>query len=190
MSLKLALERLLAAPCYHMVEVFARSDYQAWTDAAHGKVDWHRLLDGYAAAVDWPAAAFWVEISTAFPDAVVLLSTRRTAEEWWASASATIFEQSRQPAPEMRAMLDAVVRDRLAADPHDRDAMTAAYERHNASVRATAPRERFVDWQPGDGWAPLAAALGVPVPAEPFPHVNTTEEFRARVGRGGPPGRT
>ena len=43
---------------------------------------WHRLLDGCAAAVDWPAAAFWPEISAAFPDATVLLSVR-DSESWW-----------------------------------------------------------------------------------------------------------
>jgi len=46
-------------------------------------------------------------------------------------------------------------------------------------VRAEAPPDRLVDWQPGDGWEPLCAALGVPVPDAPFPHVNTTAEFRA-----------
>jgi hypothetical protein len=186
MSLKLALERLLGAPCYHMVEVFARGDHQAWTDAARGQVDWHALLNGYAAAVDWPAAAFWVEISAAFPDAIVLLSTRRSAEAWWTSASATIFDRSRPTSPEMRTMLDAVIGGRFTANTQDRAAMIAAYEQHNARVRAMAPRDRLVDWQPDDGWAPLAAALRLPVPAEPFPHVNTTDEFRARVVRGQP----
>jgi hypothetical protein len=61
-----------------------------------------------------------------------------------------------------------------------RDAALAAYERHNAAVRAEVPADRLVEWQPGDGWGPLSAALGVPVPDEPFPHTNTTEEFNAR----------
>jgi hypothetical protein len=47
-------------------------------------------------------------------------------------------------------------------------------------VRAEVPAERLVEWQPGDGWAPLARALGVAVPDEPFPHTNTTEEFNTR----------
>lgn len=34
----------------------------------------------------------------------------------------------------------------------------------------------------GDGWAPLCEALGVAVPDEDFPHVNTTEQFRERAG--------
>ena len=48
-SLKVALERLLGGPCYHMVEVFKRpADISVWRAAAAKKepVDWHKLLDG------------------------------------------------------------------------------------------------------------------------------------------------
>ena len=37
-----------------------------------------------------------------------------------------------------------------------------------------------IEWRPGDGWAPLCDALDVPVPDEPFPHLNTSEEWLAR----------
>jgi hypothetical protein len=50
-----------------------------------------------------------------------------------------------------------------------------------AAVRAGVPRERLLEWRAADGWAPLCAALGVAVPDEPFPRVNTTEEFQARL---------
>jgi hypothetical protein len=58
----------------------------------------------------------------------------------------------------------------------------AAYVRHNNAVRAEVPAERLIEWQPGDGWEPICTALGLPVPANPFPHLNTTAEFRARAG--------
>ena len=187
MSLKLALERLLGAPCYHMVEVFPRpAHFARWTAAARGEpVDWRALLDGFAAAVDWPSAAFWEELAEAFPDAPIVLSTR-DAESWWRSASATIFDASRPPPPPaMREMLDALFGRRFTPAIHDRERAIAAYEAHNARVRATAPRGRLVEWRPGDGWGPLCHALGLAEPAEPFPHTNTTDEFRART-RGGP----
>jgi hypothetical protein len=78
LSLKLALEKLLGAPCYHMLGLFERPEHVAtWDAAARGeRVDWHGLMRGYAAAVDWPACAFWRELSAANPDAVILLSTR------------------------------------------------------------------------------------------------------------------
>ncbi len=62
----------------------------------------------------------------------------------------------------------------------DRDTAIAGYERHNATVLATAPPDRLVRYQPGDGWAPICEALDLPIPDEPFPHVNSTAEFRAR----------
>jgi hypothetical protein len=60
----------------------------------------------------------------------------------------------------------------------DRDASIAAYERHNESIRDQAPSGRLVEWSPSLGWEPLCHALGVPLPDEPFPHLNTTKDFR------------
>jgi len=54
-------------------------------------------------------------------------------------------------------------------------------------VRATVPPERLVDYTAGDGWEPLCKALGVPVPDAPFPHVNSTADFRAMMGLDAPP---
>jgi len=42
--------------------------------------------------------------------------------------------------------------------------------------------EKLIDWHPGDGWEPICDKLGLPVPSDPFPHVNTTDDFRAMVG--------
>jgi len=39
----------------------------------------------------WPAAAFWPEISAAYVDPSCCFSTRSTAEQWYRSASSTIF---------------------------------------------------------------------------------------------------
>jgi hypothetical protein len=142
--------------------------------------DWSALLAGYRAAVDWPAASFWPELSAAFPDALVLLSLR-DPDSWWRSASTTIFPASRQAPGPWRDMVDAVFAARFTSALDDRDACLAAFARHNEAVRRGVPRERLLEWRASDGWGPLCAALGVPVPEEPFPRVNTSEEFQARV---------
>ena len=100
-SLKLALETLLDAPCYHMIEIRERpDDADVWRRAAEGEtLDLTRSIEGYAATVDWPTAAFWRQLSQENPDAVILLSTRASSEEWWESANSTIFEVSRQMDP-------------------------------------------------------------------------------------------
>jgi hypothetical protein len=185
-SLKVALERLLGGPCYHMVEVFAHPDHvPAWHAAMKGEpVDWPALFEGFVATVDWPGAGVWQEIAAAYPDAPVLLSTRRNADEWWLSASRTIFMAMETAPPgmeEWHAMAKLMLK-RLTPDWPDEAATKAGYERHNAEVRAETAPSRLVEWQPDDGWGPLCAALDVPVPDEPFPVTNTTAEFRAMMG--------
>jgi len=183
-SLKLALERLLGAPCYHMAEIFQRpQDIPIWHAAANGeRVDWHALFADYAAAVDWPPAAFWPQIADAFPDAIIVLSVRDAAG-WWKSASSTILATyQRGPKPDDHPGWRAMFSNTFTPDFLDETAAKAAFDRHNADVRKRAPANRLVEWRATDGWGPLCAALGVPVPAEPFPVSNTSEQFRARAG--------
>jgi hypothetical protein len=68
--------------------------------------------------------------------------------------------------------------ERFTPDWTNEAAAKEAFARHNAAVRAAIPANRLVEWQPGDGWTPICDALGLPVPAEPFPHVWTTADFR------------
>jgi hypothetical protein len=190
--LKIALEQLLGGPCYHMIEVFGHPEHVAvWQAAADGGVvDWATFpeADGYVASVDWPGCSFWQEMADANPGAIILLSTRSSAEAWWKSASDTIFQMmgTREDLPaDWSAMVGSIMRNRFTPEVQDKEAAIAAYERHNADVRANADPARLVEWTPGDGWDLICKALGVPVPDDPFPHVNTTEEFRAMAGLDG-----
>ena len=115
----------------------------------------------------------------------MLLSKRESADAWWKSANRTIFEgfNGVTPPPAPMAAWFETMRGLLARDGIDPTNETSAklgYERHLQAVRDEVPAERLVEWTAGDGWAPLCTALGVGVPDEPFPHVNTTDEFRAR----------
>lgn len=184
-SLKLALERLLGAPCYHMLEVFQHPGHaDVWRRAALGEtVGWDTLFEGFLAAVDWPAGSFWPELSRQYPDALVLLSLR-DPEEWWESASNTIFPTIRNNPnlpPDWKEMVTALFTIRWGADPSDRDASIRRFNEHNARVVAEVPKERLLVWRAGDGWAPICRALNVPIPDEPFPRTNTREEFQTRV---------
>ena len=64
---------------------------------------------------------------------------------------------------------------------HDRAWMTDYFRRHDEAVRREIAPERLLVYQAGQGWEPLCAFLGVPVPAEPYPSENNTAEFQARV---------
>ncbi|HXY28320.1 MAG TPA: sulfotransferase [Acidimicrobiales bacterium] len=188
-SLKISLEQLLDGKCHHMIEMFGNDRQIAgWMAAIDGEtIDWSTLLGDYVAQVDWPGASFWPELSAANPDALVLLSVR-DADDWYRSASNTIFTAMESSDEELGPWLASVRRmlgERFCADFADRDAMVAAYERHNAEVRASVPADRLLEWTATDGWEPICERLGLPVPAQPFPVTNTTEEFRAMMAGGG-----
>jgi sulfotransferase family protein len=195
-SLKVALERLLGAPCYHMTELlFGRhEDAVVWRDAYAGVMpDWRGFLAGYAAGVDWPMSQFSRELSAAFPDALVLLSRRENAERWYQSMDRTVLRGARPGAgdsgggrppglatatPEQDRARTEMARAMFTGafdGSYDRDGVIAAYERHLAEVRATVPAHRLLEWQPADGWEPLCAALGLPVPDVPFPYEKGAE---------------
>ena len=189
-SLKIALEQLLNTPCYHMWELFEHLDHApVWTAAARGKLpDWSELLQGYGAAVDFPAAAFWPELMEAFPESLILLSVRDT-EAWWQSCNRTVFPTVQSlPTGVVKEMIDTLFETRFTTDVTEA-AAKAAYESFNEKVRQGVPPERLLEWRPEEGWDSICAALGVPVPDEPFPHLNTTEDFLRdnRVGSVLPP---
>ena len=137
------------------------------------------------AQVDWPGASFWREISAANPDALVLLSTR-DPEAWYRSASNTIFQVVRNPPPGREQWFATTMHkmwaERFSDDLENPTAMMDAFERHNAQVRAGVPAGRLLEWTSSDGWEPICERLGVAVPIEAFPAVNSTKETRAVLG--------
>jgi len=185
-SLQEALSIVLNGPVFHMGEVFANLDsVSAWHAAVDGApTDWESLLAGYRATLDWPAVTCWREIAAVNPEALVLLSSRSSAEAWWNSVSNTLFAVLDREFPPhllpMRAMNEAMF-ERLTPHWRDRDAAMAAYDAHNAAVRKEVPSDRLIDWQPRDGWEPICAALRIAVPARAFPHANRSEDFQRSV---------
>ena len=173
-----------------MLEVFSHPEHiPRWHAAVRGEglPSWDELFADYVAAVDWPAAAFWRELADEYPDANVLLSLR-PADDWWKSTNETIFEIGRHEVPEDEPLFAAQHRmvvdmfDRFTPGWREEGPAKAAFEAHNEAVRRSVPPDRLTVWQPGDGWEPLCRMLDVPVPDEPFPHVNSTDDFRAMIG--------
>ena len=158
LSLKLALERLLGAPCYHMMEVFAKPEHlPLWHDAAtRGKMpDWHELLRGYVAAVDWPVGRVLARARRGLP--------RRARAAVGARRGLVVAERERHDLPRAEhAPRAPVARNdrglfaaRFTSAISDREASLAAFERHNADVRERMPAHRLLEWRAGDGWAPI-----------------------------------
>jgi hypothetical protein len=193
-SLKIALEMLGFAPCYHMMEVFTHPGHsEAWEEAARsGKVDWEALVGPYEAAVDWPASFFWRELLKTYPDAKVIL-TERDEEAWYKSITNTIFDFMRRDIDPtlidpiraaQRKMGRYIVSERTFGNRFDKDHVLDVYRQNSAEVKREVPKDKLLVFDAPDGWKPLCDFLGVPVPDAPYPLTNTTEEFRARVPRG------
>jgi hypothetical protein len=192
LSLKAALERLGFGPCYHMIEVLvAPQRGRLWLEQAkRGTRDWDAVFDGYRATVDWPAAAYWRELASRYPDVKVLLSLR-DADRWHASVMNTIYPVMMQGPPgeapqdlrDFHELVRALIFDQTFGGRLD-DAAHAmrVFEQHNRAVIDAIPAERLLVYRTGDGWDPLCRFLGVPVPEEDFPHLNDTAWYRARTG--------
>lgn len=195
LSLKAALEQLGFGPCYHMDQVLREMDERVpgWNAAVEGKADWEAIFDGYRSAVDWPTAAFPKELIATYPDAKILLSSR-SVESWWESISQTILAVLTAPEKwpeEQRAWLEMVCRvviDRSLGGRTDREGAMAAFEAHEAAVKAAVPDGNVLVFQAKDGWEPLCDFLGVPVPDGPFPRSNSRQEFFELLASGGEPG--
>jgi hypothetical protein len=191
LSLKSGLERLGLAPCHHMMEVMMNpGQSEVFLAGARGEpVDWDSLFADYRATVDWPACAFWRELCEQYPDAPVLLSVR-DPESWYESVSETIFTllkrslSSDDPEVQARTAMarELIYEGTFGGRIDDKDHVIEVFERHNAEVKATVPPERLLVYEVKQGWEPLCAFLGKPVPDEPFPRTNSTEEFKKRFG--------
>jgi hypothetical protein len=197
---KTALEMLGVGPCYHMVNVLGDLDQvELWMRALEGNAPWDEIFDGFQSTVDWPGGFFYEELIEVYPDALVLLSVR-DAQKWAQSAHDTIWSV-RHGESLMRLlssawgqvdpkwgrfleMVDAMLwkgKGTFAGGHSDLRQLAAGMEAFNEQVKRKVPAERLLVWEPKDGWEPLCEALGVPVPTEPVPHVNDSEEFVGRV---------
>jgi hypothetical protein len=195
LSLRAALEELGFARCYHPLAVFTSlSQGRIWDAATRGEpVDWDRLFAGFRATVDLPGCLFYRELMEKYPEAKVIL-TVRDPDRWYDSVRQTIqFAEKTFPrwfiwlCPQVlvfQRVLDRIW-DRLCPGRfEDRAAAIVAFNRHNDQVRRDVPADRLLVYEIGQGWGPLCAFLGVPVPeGKPFPHLNDTARFRAQIER-------
>lgn len=202
-SIKAALEELGLAKCYHMTEVFFNpSHVPFWVEATEKRLrgepvgGWDAVFDGYQATVDWPACTFYKELMERYPDAKVLL-TVRDPERWYDSTLHTIYpiHESlfglliRIILPFMRPakwMIDNLVwAHTFDGRFEDREAAIERFNQHIEEVKAHVPAEKLLVYSVKEGWEPLCAFLGVPVPDKPFPHLNDKKMIQ-RAMRFGP----
>lgn len=111
-----------------------------------------------------------------YPQARVVL-TDRSAESWWTSFEQTILvgiDKTTDPESVVHTLIASQV---FGGRQHDRSHAIEVYQANVRAVRETVPSERLLVHNLGDGWAPLCAHLGVPVPDAPYPSRNRADGF-------------
>jgi hypothetical protein len=199
-SLKLALERLGYSKCYHMSELIQNPEQvKYWQTLQAGKEpDWNDLFKGYKATVDFPGCMYYKQMMVKYPDAKVIL-TMRDADKWWQSAHDTIYSASANTRmrvvmrimgfflPKLKRMsrvfdfANTVIWEKMFSGRFlDKEFAKPIFNKFNEEVIASVPKDKLLIFEVKQGWEPLCTFLNVPVPNEPFPKVNDTEEFNNR----------
>jgi len=186
---------------YHMFENIKNNNTPMWIEAAKtpATYDYSKIFDaqGFTATVDFPASTFFVELLARYPDAQVVLSVR-SPESWAKSVLDTIWSAEgleRHPVVKkddvwgpFQEMCE-LYRARMLGDAADKiniddpAELAKAFEAWNAKVKETVPTGKLLIFEAKDGWGPLCKFLGKPIPSEPYPNVNDTEEFKAMTAK-------
>lgn len=198
-SLKIALEKLGYNKTYHMSELIQHPEQIIfWEQLKNGETpDWEKLFDGYKATVDFPGCIFYKQLIAQYPEAKVILTTR-DAGKWWQSAHDTIYAASQDKSsrillkmlgifiPKLNNLSRVFSFARIIWDKMyegrflDKEFAKSVFNKFNEEVVAFVPKEKLLVFEIKEGWEPLCKFLNVPVPNEPFPRVNDTEEFNNR----------
>lgn len=181
-SLKRALVRLGHPRVYSMGTVLQYyAHLRAWTLHATGRrrLDLRRLLGRWDASKAHPAMFFPEDVLEAFPQVKVILLQRD--DDAWLASYARMHRALRRLDRWLGGLARIGALTRLfrastfavLGDPErDPEATLAARRALHDRVEALVPPERLLRFDVRDGWEPLCAFLGVPVPNQPFPWTN------------------
>eukprot|EP00873_Tetraselmis_striata_P017969 jgi/Tetstr1/438233/TSEL_002885.t1 len=177
--------RFLGLTVYDSPEQMA-FQLEDWDDILRkgGEPDWRAMFNDVDAICDGPAFYFWEQMLDAFPDAVVILLTRD--EDKWAESYRLQKEVENQfrwlsrLSPELRriyAVADASERLSMGSEVFSPFIYKWKFRLHNERVRSRIRKDRLLEFDVSQGWAPLCAFLGVQPPEDvPFPQCNTNAQ--------------
>ncbi|KAJ7062576.1 P-loop containing nucleoside triphosphate hydrolase protein [Mycena amicta] len=203
-SMHSALQILGYHDVHHMFNVLSNPlDADLWHEALearfegkgtpYGRAEWDQVLGHCAAVTDAPGVAFSEDLIAAYPEAKVIL-TLRDPEKWWGSFSSTILKAIYSRPIGVAALLDPAGFGRLLPmirlvlkslfgpiEKLTKEGAKARFVEHYERIRAIVPRERLLEYEMGNGWAPICEFLGKEVPEEKFPRTNDEAKFREKV---------
>lgn len=195
-SFREAMEILGFGKCYHMKEVIDHDHVDQWlriADTEDPKLI-RDLMDkgGYRSTCDYPACFFWQEQLKMYPNAKVVM-TMRDADSWYKSwmDNAAVLLPDCETCPlgvrvfmgfvfygQFAKLTSRIVTDGTFGGDLSKRNVIQSYHNHFKKVKFLCPPEKLLLFHAADGWEPLCTFLGVPIPDQPYPHANTTSEFR------------
>ncbi|KAK4033699.1 hypothetical protein C8A01DRAFT_49753 [Parachaetomium inaequale] len=151
--------------------------------------EFDELLGHSVAVTDAAGSVFAAEMIAAYPEAKVVLNMRRDLDGWERSLNSTLVHANESWGFWIASWLDREafwawhVYERFlwpllfrAPDGDMKRAIRGnarwVQREHANMVRGLVPKDRLLEWYIEDGWAPLCAFLGKPVPDAEFPHAN------------------
>lgn len=156
--------------------------------------DWDRLFGPCEAITDM-GSFFALQLIEAYPEAKVIL-VERDVDSWYCSVEEAIIGTTwgwRADffacflAPLFGGKTGLTIRKVILGFFEARDVNELRvkakdrYLRHYDEIRAAVPPERLLNFDLREGWEPLCAFLGKPVPDVPFPKKNPRDAHLARV---------
>jgi hypothetical protein len=161
------------------------------TLADTGQVDWDAVFDGFEASCNCPSCSYWQELHHHYPAAKIVL-TVRDENRWYDSCVETIYRASFAflgwalrlipPIDRINRMIIASVWDGVFYGRfEDREYALQVYRDHIAHVNSAVPSDRLLVFEAKDGWEPLCRFLDVPVPENPYPHLNDAARIKGML---------
>ncbi|CAF9916309.1 MAG: hypothetical protein ALECFALPRED_010589 [Alectoria fallacina] len=200
-SLKFALEDLGYRGVYHGFEVKA-DQCMVWSrlwdaKAAHAsdmKIEtevFDKLIGNYEAVTDAPCNMFGKELIEAYPDAKVILNRRKDVDAWDQSFRSALLKTLRDSwwlkalsifSPDYFWLRQITLRYVIgyfngSFEKHGLD----VYRAHYRQLEDMMGEGKYLGWTVEDGWEPLCAFLGKPVPEKAFPSGNAPPAFVKRI---------
>ncbi|KAH9903667.1 hypothetical protein F4778DRAFT_790710 [Xylariomycetidae sp. FL2044] len=162
--------------------------------------DFDALLGDAVAVTDTASSVFAAEMIRAYPEAKVILNQRSDVDAWHRSITGTIgraeghwplflmsclgrevfwawHAHCRLMYPGLFRAIDGDIGTGIARNGK------WVYREHYDMVRGLVPAERRLEWTVEDGWEPLCAFLGKPVPDLPFPNTNSAAGWAGKESR-------
>lgn len=202
MTLKNALETLGFEKTYHYKDLIADSKRLTyWKELERtGSTDFNALFKGFEATVDFPGYPYYKILLEKYPEAKVIL-TKRDFDKWYESTHKTIWKSANKSFIErinlfrrklfnknLRQIFKCIyfmrrvyLNNQFENNFNSKDHAKKVFFKHIEDVINHVPEEQLLVYDVSQGWDPLCAFLNLPVPTQPFPHLNKKENFHKMV---------